>query len=307
MEQYTPTISVILPVYNTGIILQETIDSVLQQTYHNFELIIINDGSSDTVTLDILKKQQDKRIKVINQPNKGVAAARNRGMWEAVGKYIAFLDHDDIFLPDKLAVLLEALQKSPKTVLVYTEILPFGENAQQAHIMPAVEKINYLTLLRNNNIYSMSCVMLNVKLLENTHIRFDDQCVPCDDWDFYLSCSLCGEIKQISPPLVKYRLHDNNQSTNRVKMYQAGISVLNKHRSRLKFLSNILAISQRQLKRSLTAALTEHHYGLAYYYFRQKKYYEAIKIFTKAFIKNPLSLKLPRFILKKLNIISSHN
>ena len=305
MEQYKSTISVILPVYNTGSILQETIDSVLNQTFQDFELIIINDGSSDAVTSDILNKQQDRRIRVINQPNQGVAASRNRGMQEAVGKYIAFLDHDDIFLPEKLEVMVKALNDSPETVLVYTDVVPFGENAEKAHVMPEIEKITYSTLLRANIIYSMSCVMLNAKLLKGSNIRFDGSCVPCDDWDFYLHCSFCGEIRRISPALVKYRLHDNNQSADLIKMYRAGIRVVNKHRSYIKRAADMLSISPRQLKYSVADALSEHHYGLAYHYFKLKKYNSATANFVKGFLNNPLYPKLRLFILKKIRAIFS--
>ena len=80
-----PEISVVIPVFNTGKILQQTIDSVLSQTFENFELLLINDGSSDDDTLEILRSQVDSRIRVITQINGGVASARNRGISEAIG------------------------------------------------------------------------------------------------------------------------------------------------------------------------------------------------------------------------------
>ena len=81
-----PAISVIVPVYNTGTVLHQTIDSVLHQTFSDFELILVDDGSSDAVTTDILNAQRDPRIRVIRQANGGVAAARNRGCAQAGGK-----------------------------------------------------------------------------------------------------------------------------------------------------------------------------------------------------------------------------
>ena len=96
-----PEISVILPVYNTGEILEKTIESILHQTFQDFELIIIDDGSTDN-SYQICRKYsvKDKRIRVISQKNSGVCAARNKGIDLSEGKYITFCDHDDIY--DKL-------------------------------------------------------------------------------------------------------------------------------------------------------------------------------------------------------------
>lgn len=300
MEQYKSTISVILPVYNTGSILQETIDSVLKQTFQDFELIIINDGSSDAVTLDILNKQQDKRIRVINQHNQGVAAARNRGLQEAVGKYIAFLDHDDIFMPNKLEVLSNVLDNSPETAIVYTAIEPFGENSAKALRLPKFSEISYQMLLGRNYIYSMSCVMLNAAIVKENKIIFDHDCVPCDDWDFYLQCALYGKIKHYPKTLVKYRLYTNNQSNDQKKMYLAGIRVARKHRKNICQTSKLLKKSVFCLKMSSAKALSEHYYGLAFQLYCQHKYFQAVKNICKAFCAHPFYPKLPLYIWKKL-------
>ena len=126
-----PEISVIIPVFNTGIILKETIDSVIAQTFSDFEVIIVDDGSSDSITIDVLKSQDDHRIRIIHQVNSGVAAARNRGIAEARGKYVSFLDHDDLYLPDKLEVLKSLLDETPDAVLAYSPVIPFGENVSR--------------------------------------------------------------------------------------------------------------------------------------------------------------------------------
>lgn len=99
----TPKISVIVPVYNTGEILRNTIDSILQQTFRNFELILVDDGSTD-VSKKICDeyKKKDSRIIVVHQTNRGICAARNIGIGMAKGEYITFCDHDDLYAPNKL-------------------------------------------------------------------------------------------------------------------------------------------------------------------------------------------------------------
>lgn len=102
-----PYLSVVIPLYNKEKQIQRTIDSVLAQEFEDYELIVINDGSSDH-SQKIVEDIQDERIKLINQPNAGVSAARNRGIKEAVGKYVVFLDADDCFLPGAFSLLNEA-------------------------------------------------------------------------------------------------------------------------------------------------------------------------------------------------------
>jgi len=106
-----PLISVIIPTYNRGWIIKEAIDSVLAQEYINYELIVVDDGSTDD-THDILNSYQ-KNFLVLRQNNKGVSAARNRGFAAASGRFIAFLDSDDIWLPQKLSQQVDFFQSFP--------------------------------------------------------------------------------------------------------------------------------------------------------------------------------------------------
>lgn len=103
-----PTISVIVPAYNAENTILETIGSVQQQTFSDFELIVINDGSNDR-TLELLNSLTDSRLKIFSYENAGVGVARNRGISHATGKFIAFLDADDLWTPDKLELQLATL------------------------------------------------------------------------------------------------------------------------------------------------------------------------------------------------------
>ena len=119
-------ISVVIPVWNTGALLGETVKSVLAQSYESFELILVDDGSTDAETLGLLAGFDDKRIRVLHRQNGGVAEARNTGISAAKGKYVALLDHDDIWHSGKLAAQKKQLDENSDAVLVYSGIAPFG-------------------------------------------------------------------------------------------------------------------------------------------------------------------------------------
>ncbi|MGA9379390.1 MAG: glycosyltransferase family A protein, partial [Phormidium sp.] len=112
-------ISVIIPVYNGEKTIRETIESVLNQTYKNFELIVINDGSQDA-TLEVVSAIEDQRLKVFSYSNAGLSASRNRGIFQANSEFITFLDADDLWLPDKLESQFNALQNNSEAALAYS-------------------------------------------------------------------------------------------------------------------------------------------------------------------------------------------
>jgi glycosyltransferase involved in cell wall biosynthesis len=117
-----PLISVVIPVYNGEKTIQETIKSVLNQTFQSLELIIVNDGSNDE-TLKVISIIKDPRIKVFSYPNAGLSASRNRGLAHATGEYISFIDADDLWTPDKLEAQLKVLQENPKRLLLIAGLI----------------------------------------------------------------------------------------------------------------------------------------------------------------------------------------
>lgn len=120
-----PIISVIIPTYNNAAYLCEAIDSVLAQTYKDFEVIVIDDGSTDN-TREMVKKY-DGKIRYLFQENKGVSAARNIGIKMAIGDYIALLDDDDSWLTDKLLLQVFAIEANPEIAMVFTDVEAFDE------------------------------------------------------------------------------------------------------------------------------------------------------------------------------------
>lgn len=141
-------VSVIIPLYNKEKIISVTISSVLAQVHTDFELIIVNDGSTDH-SLDAVSKFDDSRIKVVNQQNQGVSAARNKGILEAIGEWVLFLDADDILEPYCLSELLNA-QSRYKTPIVVGNFFILDKNKKLttflSHSMKGVSKYNFKNL-----------------------------------------------------------------------------------------------------------------------------------------------------------------
>ena len=117
MNERQPLVSIITPAYNAEKYIKETIESVLGQTYKNWELIIVNDGSTDS-TEEIIKSFDDSRVVLLSQKNSGVSSARNLGMQSSKGKYITFLDADDVLPPESLKVRVDYLESHPDVDLI---------------------------------------------------------------------------------------------------------------------------------------------------------------------------------------------
>jgi glycosyltransferase involved in cell wall biosynthesis len=207
-------ISVIIPVYNGEKTIAKTIQSVLSQTFLEFELIIINDGSDDK-TLEIVSNFKDNRIKVFSYLNAGLAASRNRGFSHSVGEFIAFIDADDLWTPDKLESQLRALQKNPQAAVAYSWTDLIDESDQ--FLRPG----NHIT--ENGNVYAKLLLTCFVVSGSNPLIRrqafievggFDESLAASQDFDLYLRLAARYDYVAVPAPQVLYRISPNSMSTN---------------------------------------------------------------------------------------------
>jgi glycosyltransferase involved in cell wall biosynthesis len=206
-----PQVSVIIPTYNRGWIIKEAIDSVLAQDYTEFELIVVDDGSTDH-TSDILDSYGDD-IKVLSQKNKGVSAARNLGIAEASGKFIAFLDSDDLWLPQKLTFQIEFINQTPDALICQTEEVWIRNglrvNPKKRHKKPSgmIFKPSLELCL-----VSPSAVMIQRSLLDRVG-EFDETLPACEDYDLWLRISCRFPVHLIDAPLIiKRGGHDDQLS-----------------------------------------------------------------------------------------------
>jgi glycosyltransferase involved in cell wall biosynthesis len=205
------TVSVIIPTYNRGWIVRDAIDSVLGQTYADFELIVVDDGSTDR-TPQILDAYGD-RLRVIRQANQGVSAARNRGIGDASGPLIALLDSDDIWLPAKLGVQVDFFEKNPAALICQTEEIWIRNglrvNPGKRHRKPSgmiFERSLELCLV------SPSAVMVRRELFEKVGL-FDESLPACEDYDLWLRVGCRFPVHLIDKPLtIKRGGHEDQLS-----------------------------------------------------------------------------------------------
>ena len=211
-----PLVSIITPCYNSADFIAATIESVIAQSYHNWELIIIDDKSTDE-TCSIVEgyTQNHTNIRLIRLAENGkVANARNMGMAAANGKYIAFLDSDDIWLKDKLlrqVTYMEA-QNLPMTFCAYHRINEAGEIISGKIEVPF--SVNYQQLLPHNVIIFSTSLTLKSAIGALTFKK-----VGHEDWVFWLDLfKKCGAGYGINEPLVYYRIRKNSVSANKLKV-----------------------------------------------------------------------------------------
>ncbi len=200
VKSKNPLVSVILPTYNRKWILKEAIDSVLAQDYEDFELIVVDDGSTDN-TCEILDTYGQDII-VLRQANKGVSAARNRGIAEAGGQLVAFLDSDDLWLPRKLSRQVDFFNLNPDAVINQTEEIWIRNgarvNPKDRHRKPAgmiFERSLGLCLV------SPSAVMIRKSLFDVVGV-FDEDLPACEDYDLWLRISCRYPVDLIDTPLI---------------------------------------------------------------------------------------------------------
>ncbi|MGM3306829.1 glycosyltransferase [Anabaena sp. WFMT] len=221
-------ISVVIPVYNGEKTIQETIQSILKQTFTDFEIIVINDGSQDT-TVDIVNQIKDIRIKIFSYPNAGLASSRNRGLKIANRKYISFMDADDIWTPDKLEAQLNALINNPTAAVAYSWTDYIDESSQflRSGLYITVNGYALPKLLFTNFLENGSNGLFLTQSLRDLG-GFDESLERSADWDMYLRLAADYPFVCVPAPQILYRVSNSSMSTNINKMEKAGLKIINK-------------------------------------------------------------------------------
>jgi glycosyltransferase involved in cell wall biosynthesis len=230
--------SVIIPVYKVERYIAATVQSVLAQTYHDFEVIIVDDGSPDR-SIQICQEFTDKRIKIIRQPNRGVCAARNTGINHAQGEYLAFIDGDDLWLPEKLEKHIEHLENSPNVGLSFSRSAFIDEAGKELGIyqMPKLTDITPATIICRNPIGNGSTPVIRREVLAaikfNDNWYFDETLHNFEDVECWLRIALKTKFKVEGIPdaLTLYRVNSKGASTNLAKQIENVDKVLDKTRS----------------------------------------------------------------------------
>jgi len=209
-------VSIIMPAYNCERYIDEAINSVLAQTYKNWELLVIDDGSKDA-TFQILSEfsKNDYRIKPLkNEKNMGVSATRNRGIELASGEWIAFLDSDDIWAPSKLERQLKTADKN-SAEFIFTGASYINEDGQPYKGIYEVPEIVSYNKLRNKNVISCSSVLIKKRFFNTIKMERDDL---HEDYLVWLKILKLGITAYgINEPLLIYRISINSKSGNKLK------------------------------------------------------------------------------------------
>lgn len=222
-----PEFSVVLPVWNGAPFVAAAIESALGQIGASLEILAVDDGSTDA-TPRILS-QFGSRIQVLGQPNAGVAAARNRGIGAARGHYVAFLDADDLWRPEKLARQREALQATPDARASATAFEVTDEDGRALGVRGghAPEALLEALLCEGNLVGTPSSVVVERALLAQTG-GFDPALSQCADWEMWMRLARATRFAWVRAPLVAYRQHPYNMSRGIPLLERDSIHALNK-------------------------------------------------------------------------------
>ena len=221
MEKLNDLVSVVIPVYNSEKFLAESIESVLNQTYKNIEIIVIDDGSIDR-SLKILEKYSD-RIKIIHQLNKGLASALNSGIDQMKGKWFKWFSPDDVLYPKAIEILINESKKLPENTIIYSNWEIINENNKK------------LRDFFESNFNNLSNFDFNVRLLDSQKINVNTTLIPsclfekgclikelkdpvAIDYDFFLRAGIFYHFSfhLIPKSLVKYRIHSKQLSRKNI-------------------------------------------------------------------------------------------
>lgn len=222
------SISVIIPVYNSAATVAETVKSVIAQTYEDFEILIIDDGSSDR-SIEICQAYDDPRVRMIHQHNRGLAGARNTGIRHAQGQYLAFVDSDDVWQPEKLAMHMQHFQQRPEVGVSFcrSSFIDQHGNPLGIYQMPRLKDITPSYLFCRNPISNGSAVVIRREVLQEIQFQanlhgevedfyFDDRFRQSEDIECWMRIALKTnwKIEGIPEALTLYRVNSGGLSAN---------------------------------------------------------------------------------------------
>jgi len=222
-----PKITVLMSVYNGEKYLHEAIDSILNQTYKNFEFLIMNDASTDSSREIILSYDDPRIILVDNERNLGLASSLNKGIYLAKGEYIARMDADDISLSHRLQTQVDFMDNHPETGICGSGIKCFG-NSEELIKFSTNYEINY-TLLFHNQL-AHATVIMRKSLLEKFKLKYDENILYAQDYELWTRCLELFQIVNLPDVLLLYRVHSSGAS---VAKFTSQMNIANEIRKKM--------------------------------------------------------------------------
>ena len=227
-ESSMPLLTVLMPVYNADKFLDESINSILSQTYSDFEMLILDDASTDN-SLKIIKAyaREDKRIKVfVNQKNQQEAKCRNILLKNSKTEFIAWMDADDISLPVKLQTQIDFFKKNPTIDIVSAYSSIFGDS--EGFIRQPLLDIQIKSTFLFNCAVVSSCAMVKMKKIRENKIFYNEKLKSAADFQYWVDCCSFMRFANINRVLYNYRIHPSQDSTANHKIQKKMASIIRK-------------------------------------------------------------------------------
>src|SRR3972149_2135710 len=279
-------LSIVIPTYNSAPLLKNALQSVFNQTYQDFEVIVINNFSTDN-TIDMVNSFNDERIKLINFNNEGVIGkSRNVGIRESSGEWIAFLDSDDLWHPNKTRECIKAIKEHPEAILFAHKMRNIKEGVIiGVNELGAIPKNMYESLLFRGNRFATSSVVTKKSILEKVG-GFSERpdFTGVEDYDLWLRLSKHGKFNFINSVLGDYMIHDYNFSADIQKRADHTMKVLESHMKDQP--------SNKKIERKIRARKAEVLFGSGWNNLKIGNFSEARTWFYKGLSIHPLSAKL---------------
>ena len=289
-----PRVSVVIPTYNSARYLGAAIDSVFAQTFHDFEVVVVDDGSTDDT--ESMMSRRFQSVPYVRQPNLGVAKARNTGIEQTSGRYVAFLDADDTWLPAKLERQMTALADAPANRASYGSFIVCSETLTPLTVQRSLQRGRALEdlLLRGNVIGSPGTVLCERSLFSIVG-GFDPTLSQCADWDMWIRLATQTEFAYLNEPLVNYRQHGASMSRRPELLERDSLRLLTKGFN----LPAVPASLWAQRRR----AFARNYMVLAGTYFYAGRYRDFLRCMLRALVLDPRQLEylgaLPARLLRR--------
>ena len=205
-------VSVIMPTYNMELYVEEAVNSILNQSFKDFEFIIVDDASTDNTPAFLKSIQDDRVICIFNKQNRGNYACRNEGLSNASGKYICVMDADDIAHPDRLMKQYAFMEENLRCVAVGSDILGFSNTRSNLLLKRLQNKEEIKVFLLKDNTCTHPSLIIRKEILDRYKIQYNEKFYYAADYNLIVDLSAIGSLSNLPEPLLKYRLH-NNQIT----------------------------------------------------------------------------------------------
>jgi glycosyltransferase involved in cell wall biosynthesis len=289
-----PLVSIVIPSYNYGQFVSEAVESVLAQTYSPIEVIVVDDGSTDN-TREVLIERFGDRIRYIYQENKGLPGARNTGIRNATGSFLAFLDADDLWLPTKLEKQMAVMSEKPEVGLVYCSSLRVNTQTGASyteHCRPDVRgDVRRKVLHRNCIAGSASAALIRRECFDTVGL-FDETLRSAEDWDMWIRLSRHYQFDFVPEALIQYRMHGSQMSSKLATMSRYQLEVMERAFREDPIDGGDVALKQR--------ALAYIHFDAGDGYLALREFAQARKHFLQAIALTPQETRYYKYLVRAL-------